>query len=268
MTRDNVGPVERLISLATGVGFAIAALTRGTVIGRAAASAASVLLITRGATAYCPVKGALLGESTLEDGFREQWSRARPGGLQEIHSLETLYVAELQELRSAETQLGRFLQGLAGTLQNTAFARQLEGYDTEIHSRGDDLTRLLRASGANPRQHADQAMRALLFETRKVSDVGDPSVREAALLSSLQRVLHFKIAGYGTVATYAKQLGRAEEAAQLAGYADRDKQLDGELTQMATSVVNTRAGAGTASAGGVGEGAAGIGGEEPGGRPH
>ncbi len=36
MTEDNVGPVEQLVSLATGVGLAIAALSRSTAIGRAA----------------------------------------------------------------------------------------------------------------------------------------------------------------------------------------------------------------------------------------
>lgn len=236
MAQDNVGSVERLISLVTGLGFSLAALRRGTPIGRSAASAAGMLLIARGVTAYCPVKSALAGDSSLRDGFREQWSRVRPGPAREIGSLSSLYIAEVQELHSAETQLGRFLSGLRATLQNTAFSRQLEGYDTEVHSRCDDLGHLLRANGASPLQHVDQGMRALLFETRKVASVGSPSVREAALLSSLQRVLHFKIAGYGTVATYAKQLGRTDEAALLASYGDRDKQLDAELTHIAATV--------------------------------
>ena len=270
MAQDNVGPVERLISLITGLGLSVAALRRGTLVGRSAASAAGVLLIARGVTAYCPVKGALGRGSSLQDGFREQWSRVRSGPAREIGSLRSLYIAEVQELHSAETQLGRFLGGLRGTLQNTEFARLLEGYDTEVHSRREDLAQLLRASGASPLQHVDQGMRALLFETRKVSNVGSVGVREAAVLSSLQRVLHFKIAGYGTVATYAKQLGRPDEASTLAGYGDRDKQLDAELTRIAASLVNSEAERGAAAprdvgtddiAAGVAEGGAPIGAE-------
>jgi ferritin-like metal-binding protein YciE len=252
MPRDNVGPVERLLSLVTGVGLSLAALRRSTLLGRSAASAAGVMLIARGVTAYCPVKGAVAGDSSLQEGLREQWSRVRSAPARRIDTLSALYVSELQELHSAETQLGRLLKGLPVTLRNAAFARQMQGYDTEIHSRVEDLAQLLRANGASPHRHADQGMRALLFEIRKVANVGSPGVREAAVLSSLQRVLHFKIAGYGTVATYAKQLGRTEEASQLAGYGDRDKQLDAELSQMAAAVVNPGAeGQQVGSAGGT-----------------
>ncbi len=269
MAQDNVGPLERLVSVVTGLGFAIGALRGRTPAARAAASAAGVLLIARGATAYCAVRGALAGESSLQDGFREQWSRVRSGAVQEIDTLRALYIAELQELHSAETQLGRFLQGLGATLQNATFARQVEGYDTEVHSRRDDLAHLLRSCGASPRKHVDQAMRALLFETRKVSDVRAANVREAALLASLQRVLHFKIAGYGTVATYAKQLGRTEDAALLAGFADRDKQLDADLTQTAGALVNPEAEARpVATPSGAGTGPTGVAGQPQSGRPH
>jgi ferritin-like metal-binding protein YciE len=81
-------------------------------------------------------------------------------------------------------------------------------------------------------------MRALVAETEKMTEVAGDAVRNAALVASLQRLLHYKIAGYGTVAAYAKSLGRADEAERFGEYADRDEALDEELSAMAESSLN------------------------------
>jgi ferritin-like metal-binding protein YciE len=248
----NIGRTEQLMSIAAGIGLMLTAvLRRGTPVGRLAATTAALSLLARGATGYCAVRGSLAGQSSLRDGFREQWNRMRaglsPGAMQEIDSLHSLYIAELQELHSAEAQLCSLLEEMAPTLQNLALARQLEGYATEVSSRGQDLAGILRKHGANPRAHSDQAMAALLLETRKVAHLSEPAIRQAALLASLQRVIHFKIAGYGTVATYAKMPGFTDEAARLAQYGDRDKEFDTELSQTAQGSVNPQARAANAS---------------------
>jgi ferritin-like metal-binding protein YciE len=239
----NVGRAERLISLAAGIGLLLTATRwRASALGRVTAGAVGLSLLTRGATGYCAFRGALAGESSLRDGFREQWSRIRSGlggsNTEEIDSLHALYVAELQELHSAEAQLHGLLDELRDRLQNSTFARQIDGYATEVKSRREDLHRILRGRDADPREHSDQAMAALLLETRKLAQLRGADVREAALLASLQRVIHFKIAGYGTVATYAQLLGHAEEASRLAEYGDRDKQFDADLTETAQRLVN------------------------------
>ncbi len=241
----NVGPLERWISVLTGVALIRASLGRRAPVARLAAAGAGLFFVARGASSFCVVKSVLQRRSFLGERLNDRWSRARAqlsarrsAG---IDTLERLYLAELQELHSAETQLCSLLADLSAKLQDATLARQLGGYATEVGSRCADLARVLRDRGLRAREHTDQAMRALLLETRKVAHVPLPNLRDAALLSSLQRALHFKIAGYGTVAAYASQLGRTEEAAQLAQYAGRDKQLDAKLTEMAATLVNPRA---------------------------
>jgi len=63
-------------------------------------------------------------------------------------------------------------------------------------------------------------------------------VRDAAIVASIQRIVHYKIAGYGTIAAYAKALGRTDEAAHFAQLADRDKSIDAELTELAKKTLN------------------------------
>jgi ferritin-like metal-binding protein YciE len=237
----NLGSNERLLSLLAGLGLTLLAL-RGRGFGRAAASAAGLSLLTRGATGHCAVKAAATGESTLKEGFKQQWNRARAGlgmtAAAQIDSLPDLFVAELQELSSAESQLSHVIRQLPGTLSSQDLESHLLGYATELQSRHEDLDRILDSLGVDPAEHPDDAMEALVREVRKMSQVSSERVRDAAVLSSIQRLIHFKIAGYGTVATYAKSLDRIEEAARLGEYADRDKECDQELTALAKQVVN------------------------------
>jgi uncharacterized membrane protein/ferritin-like metal-binding protein YciE len=159
----------------------------------------------------------------------------------EIETMEALYTAEVQELHSAESQLCALLERLPQTLSNLTLERELRGYGTEIRTRREDLERILVADGVNPRQHPDQAMQALLGETRKMAQLRATNLRSAALIASLQRLLHYKIAGYGTVATYAQNLGRIAEAARFAEYADRDRSVDLALSSIAKEIVNPQA---------------------------
>jgi ferritin-like metal-binding protein YciE len=81
-------------------------------------------------------------------------------------------------------------------------------------------------------------MQALAAEARKMTKVGVSAVRDAGLIASVQRLLHYRIAGYGTVAAYARALGETYHAGALAGCSDRDKRFDEQLTELAESVIN------------------------------
>ena len=84
-------------------------------------------------------------------------------------------------------------------------------------------------------------MRALIDETEKMWRVCAANVRDAAVTASVQRIMHYKIAGYGAIAAYAKALGRTTEAAHFAQLADRDKAVDAELSELAKGTLNPEA---------------------------
>src|SRR3712207_8625447 len=72
--------------------------------------------------------------------------------------------------------------------------------------------------------------------------VGGPhEVRDAGLIASFQRILHYRIAGYGTVAAYARALGETYHGGALAGFADRDKEVDAQLSDLAQTIINPAA---------------------------
>jgi ferritin-like metal-binding protein YciE len=60
-------------------------------------------------------------------------------------------------------------------------------------------------------------------------------VRDAAIISSCQRVEHYEISAYGTVRTYAEQMGHQRAAAILKQTLDEELAADKKLTQIAKS---------------------------------
>ena len=90
-----------------------------------------------------------------------------------------------------------------------------------------------------PREHVDQAMQAMLKEAEKWAGmVQDEDLRDAGLIASAQRVEHYEIAVYGSLATWAKQLGLDEDLQALLGILEEEKRTDDRLSTLAKRVVN------------------------------
>lgn len=237
--QDNVGANERWVSALAGMSLALRALKGRGTVGRLLLASAGISLLVRGATGYCALKSTWAGQTTMRDGVREQLERLRDatgGSGGSIDSFEALYASELQELHSAETQLMTLIERLAPTIQNPQLAIRLDEYVTELRARRIDVEGFLARAEIDSRAHPDDAMRALLAETEKMARLCGPALRDAAVTASLQRIMHYKIAGYGTIAAYAKSLGRTEESAHFAELADRDKAIDTELTRLAEAL--------------------------------
>ena len=235
MTREtNLGTVERWISLLGGVGMLLTT-TRGGRFSRAARGALGLSMVARGATGYCHVKAALMNRAG--EGIADLTGGTR------LDSLEGMYEAELQELHNAEGQLSQVANDLARTMSHPELAFRLQEYATELQARRRDLENFLALIGADVRSEVDDAMRGLIAETEKMWRVSAANVRDAAVTASVQRIIHYKIAGYGAIASYAKALGRVSEAGHFAQLADRDKAVDGELSELAKSTLNPQAAA-------------------------
>lgn len=245
----NLGSAERALSAAVGLGLLLTA-GRGSVLGRLARGGVAASLLTRATTGFCAVKSTLQGQTTLPDGLKQQWERltetissaaSEVQSTPRIENMEALYAIELQELHSAEVQFCALTNKLVPTISNGPLAFRIEEYSTELQSRKVDLESLLARSGTDVREHPDDAMLALIEETHKMQRVCAPKVRDAAIAASLQRIIHYKIASYGTIASYAKVLGRLEEAGHFAQLVDRDEAIDAELTELAKGTLNVEA---------------------------
>jgi ferritin-like metal-binding protein YciE len=93
---------------------------------------------------------------------------------------------------------------------------------------------LLRFHGVGTREHTDQSMQAMINEAEKWAGMVKPSqLRDAGLVASAQRVEHYEIAIYGTLTTWAKQLGLEEDPRTLHEILEQEKKADTKLTELA-----------------------------------
>jgi ferritin-like metal-binding protein YciE len=231
---SNLGTTERWLSLLGGIGLLVTT-GRGGGIGRMARGALGLSLLARGASGYCMVKAALGDRVPEAIGDFSDTGR--------LDSLDAMYEAELQELHNAEGQLAQLTNDLARTMSHSELAFRMQEYATELHARRGDVEGLLSRIGANVRARTDDAMRALIDETEKMWRVCAANVRDAAVTASVQRIIHYKIAGYGAIASYAKALGREEDARHFAQLAERDRAVDAELSDLAKDTLNPQAAA-------------------------
>ena len=64
------------------------------------------------------------------------------------------------------------------------------------------------------------------------------AVRDAGIIAACQKVEHYEIATYGTLATFADQLGMKEPAKLLRTTLEQEKNCDSILSELAVSEVN------------------------------
>jgi len=156
-----------------------------------------------------------------------------------VDDFRQMYATELQELRSVEAQLVEALSKMADKANHPALKQGIQTHLQETRTQLDRLDGLLRSHGAAAGEHRDQSMQTIIGEAEKWAGmVSDPDLRDAGLIASAQRVEHYEIAVYGTLATWAKQLGLAEDQATLHAILEEEKRTDEKLTELAKRVVN------------------------------
>src|SRR5262249_50117303 len=113
----------------------------------------------------------------------------------QITTFKDMYIAELQELMSLEDQLAEALPRLAEFASHPSLKKGLMHHFEQTQAQKQRLASMLQNHGANPRAHTDQAMQALLHETKKmITMVKGDDLRDAAVIASAQKVEHYEIA--------------------------------------------------------------------------
>jgi ferritin-like metal-binding protein YciE len=159
-----------------------------------------------------------------------------------LGSLKDLYVEELKDLYSAEKQLVKALPKMVKAASADQLAAAFEGHLEETRGHVERLEAVLRGLKVSPGGQKCEAMEGLIAEAQEILDSdADPEVLDAALISAAQRVEHYEIAGYGTVRTYAKLLGREGDVTLLQETLVEEGAADKKLTKLAERLINERA---------------------------
>ena len=154
-----------------------------------------------------------------------------------LNSLKDLFIQELKDLYSAETQLIKALPKMAKASTapdlKAGFEQHLE--ETKVHA--ERLEKIMKQLDETPRGKTCKAMKGLIEEgAEAIEEDAQDSVKDASLIAAGQRVEHYEIAGYGTARTFAKLLGFDDIAETLQQTLDEEAATDEKLTQAAEKI--------------------------------
>ncbi len=159
-----------------------------------------------------------------------------------LDSLKKLYLEELRDLYSAETQLVKALPKMAKGASSAELKQAFESHLEQTKEHVERLNEIFDRLDERPSGKTCKAMEDLIEEgSEMLEEEGEESVIDAGLIGAAQRVEHYEIAAYGTVRTFANLLGEDDAADLLQQPLDEEGETDKELSELAEGIVNEEA---------------------------
>jgi ferritin-like metal-binding protein YciE len=132
------------------------------------------------------------------------------------HSLQELFVEEMRDMYDGEKRLTKALPQMARAASSeelrTAFMNHLKETERQVTR----LEQVFRTFGETARGKTCDGIVGIVEEGKKAMAELDGAVLDAALIAGAQKVEHYEIATYGTLAYFAELLGN-EQAKDLLG---------------------------------------------------
>lgn len=154
-----------------------------------------------------------------------------------VKNLHDAFVTELRDLLSAEKQILKGLKKMARKANNDSLKASFEEHHKETEGQVKRLEQAFESLGLNARSHRCAGIEGIIAEAEEhASEVQDEQTLDAVLIAAAQKVEHYEIAAYGSVCTWAEQLG-LDKAKQLLGETlAEEKKTDEKLTQLAAEL--------------------------------
>jgi ferritin-like metal-binding protein YciE len=174
-------------------------------------------------------------------------SRSSKSGMSEGSSdmnndLHKLFLDELADIYNAEQQLTKALPKLAKTAKSDELREAFEQHLEETENHVSRLDQVFKSLGESTKRKKCKGMEGLIEEGEEViSEQKNSDALDAGLIISAQKVEHYEIAAYGSLCSWAEQMGHTEALELLRQTLDEEKAADSKLTEVAESVANTQA---------------------------
>jgi ferritin-like metal-binding protein YciE len=160
----------------------------------------------------------------------------------DIETMQDLFLHQLQDIYYAENQILKALSKMIGKATDGQLKRSFETHLKETETHVSRLERVFELLGQKATKVDCPTINGLIEEANAVSgEVANKQGLDAALISSAQAVEHYEITRYGTLVTWARELGRADIASILHQTLEEEKETDLKLTRLARARLNDAA---------------------------
>jgi ferritin-like metal-binding protein YciE len=160
----------------------------------------------------------------------------------QMESLHELYVEELKDIYSAEKQILKALPKMIKAATHPELKDAFATHRDQTEGHVERLDRIFNDLDESPRGKKCKGMEGVIEEGAELlAEKPAPEVLDAGLISAAQRVEHYEIAAYGTVRTWAKEMGREQDASLLQQTLEEEKETDESLSRLAEQSINLEA---------------------------
>jgi ferritin-like metal-binding protein YciE len=159
-----------------------------------------------------------------------------------IKQLDDLFHDALKDIYFAEKKILTALPKMAKAAQNEDLKAAFEKHEAETEEQIARLEKVFELLDAKPQGKNCPAIIGIIEEGQEIMKEykGSPAL-DAGLLSAAQAVEHYEITRYGTLSTWANELGMDDAVRLLEESLSEEKNTDEALTELAEAVVNQEA---------------------------
>ncbi len=153
------------------------------------------------------------------------------------------FIDELKDILWAEKALLKALPKMRKAATGKELAQSFDKHQSETEGQIAILEQVFEIMGEKPKTKKCEAMDGLISETESIiSDTEKgTAIRDAGLILAAQKVEHYEIATYGTLAAFADAMQQAKVAKLLRSILSDEKKSDKDLTALALESINEEA---------------------------
>jgi len=156
--------------------------------------------------------------------------------------LKDLFHDALKDIYFAEKKILTALPKMAKAAESSELVEAFQKHEKQTKEHVSRLEKVFKLIDQNPRGKNCPAITGIIDEGEEViEEYGDSPALDAGLVGAAQAVEHYEIARYGTLKTWAGELGLSDAVDLLETTLQEEKDTDMELSEMAESVVNQKA---------------------------
>ncbi len=160
----------------------------------------------------------------------------------EPKKLDELFHETLKDIYFAEKKLVTALPKMAKAAESDELKNAFEKHAGETEGHVERLEQIFGIIDKKPQGKTCDAMMGLIEEAQEVMKEfkGSPAL-DAGLIASAQAAEHYEISRYGTLKTWAEELGLEDAVSLLNATLNEEKKTDETLTGLAESAANQEA---------------------------
>ena len=160
----------------------------------------------------------------------------------DISTMKDLFMHGLQDIYYAERQIEKSLPDMIAKASDAQLKKGFQMHLRQTKGQIKRLNQVFKKLKEKPSGTKCPAIDGIIDEANDIaSDVSDKVVLNAALIAAAQAVEHYEITRYGTLAAWARALGRSDLARLIDANLKEEKATDKKLNGIAKRKVNRKA---------------------------